>query len=371
MGARSAWPPDVPGSSPGRSAARVPPGFAPPTARVIALGPTEAGPLAARGRPSRCRARSDPKAGAASNPVERDGPVLEVIRRMSTANPLAPPPVGLGRDPRVDDAVDRRPRARLRLVLDPQGQSDRDAGLVAGNDRPTHPAPASRGDDPGAGMRLGHAHPSAGGGLPERSARSRRRPSTRGTTCPGYANSLQSTEGVRLSGFPGELAGRQFDYVIASNVLDQACAAPLLTEVQKLLKPGGRLLFFESNPWNPVLQMRRRLAAILPFLRRGDERKLHNRVQLYELLSELGYVSIATTCYDFLYPPVPRWSLPVMRTTLPGDGECSAGQATGRDDPRPCAEAPARPAQAVGEDDRAPRPARGASRSSCLATTRR
>ena len=53
---------------------------------------------------------------------------------------------------------------------------------------------------------------------------------------------------------------------------------------------------------------------MLPFLRRGDERELHNRVQLYELLSELGFVSIATTCYDFLYPPVPRWSLPVMRT---------------------------------------------------------
>jgi dolichol-phosphate mannosyltransferase len=128
------------------------------------------------------------------------------------------------------------------------------------------------------------------------------------------SDSLQSTDGVCLSGFPGELAGRQFDYVIASNVLDYAIAAALLTEVQKLLKPGGRLLFFESNPWNPVLQLRRRLAPILPFLRRGDERKLPNRVQLYELLSELGYVSIATTCYDFLYPPVPRWSLPVMRT---------------------------------------------------------
>jgi dolichol-phosphate mannosyltransferase len=129
------------------------------------------------------------------------------------------------------------------------------------------------------------------------------------------AGSLESTEGVRLTGFPGELAGRQFDYVIASNLLDHACASPLLTEVQKLLKPGGRLLFFESNPWNPVFQLRRRLGTVLPFLRRGDERMLPDRVQLYELLSELGFVSIATTCYDFLYPPIPGWSLPVMRTT--------------------------------------------------------
>ena len=126
-------------------------------------------------------------------------------------------------------------------------------------------------------------------------------------------DSLPTTEGVKLTGFPGELEGRQFDYVIASNVLDQSCAAPLLTAVQKLLKPGGRLLFFESNPWNPVFQLRKRLSRLLPFLRRGDERTMHNQVQFYELLSELGFVSVAATCYDFLYPPVPRWSLPIMR----------------------------------------------------------
>ena len=86
----------------------------------------------------------------------------------------------------------------------------------------------------------------------------------RGNDLVWLGNSLQSIDGVRLSGFPGELAGRQFDYVIASNELDHACAATLLTEVQNLLKPGGRLLFFESNPWNPVLQLRRRL-ALAPF----------------------------------------------------------------------------------------------------------
>jgi SAM-dependent methyltransferase len=119
---------------------------------------------------------------------------------------------------------------------------------------------------------------------------------------------------VRLDGFPGSLHGRQFDYVIASNVLDHAVAVPLLTEVYKLLKPGGRLLFFETNPWNPVFNLRKRLSRVLPSLRRGDERDLHNKVELYELLSELGFVSLGATCYDFLYGPIPRWSLPVTRT---------------------------------------------------------
>jgi SAM-dependent methyltransferase len=124
---------------------------------------------------------------------------------------------------------------------------------------------------------------------------------------------LPAVEALQLQECPGELQGRQFDYVIAANLLDHTCAAVLLIEVLKLLKPGGRLLFFESNPWNPVFQFRRQFARVLPFLRRGDERKLHNRVQLYELMSELGFVSIVATCYDFLYSPIPRWSLPVMR----------------------------------------------------------
>jgi dolichol-phosphate mannosyltransferase len=115
-----------------------------------------------------------------------------------------------------------------------------------------------------------------------------------------------AVEVVSLSAFPGELSGRTFDYVVASNLLDLANAIPLLHEVQRLLRPGGRLLFFETNPWNPFFQLRRWLSGWLPFLRRGDERSLPSQVQLYEQLSELGFVRIMATCYDFLYFPIPR-----------------------------------------------------------------
>jgi len=132
-------------------------------------------------------------------------------------------------------------------------------------------------------------------------------------TSPRFAATSAAVKWVRLCGFPGELEGQQFDYVVATNLLDHGCAVPLLGEVQKLLKPGGRLLFFETNPWNPVFQLRKQLSRVFPFLRRGDERALPNQVQLYELLSELGFVSIGATCYDFLYGPIPRWTLPVIR----------------------------------------------------------
>jgi SAM-dependent methyltransferase len=124
---------------------------------------------------------------------------------------------------------------------------------------------------------------------------------------------LGPVEVVRLSNLPGELAGRTFDYVVASNLLDLQNSPAILQEVYRLLRPGGRLLFFETNPWNPVFRLRRALGRWLPFLRRGDERELLSQVKLYELLSELGFLRIAATCYDFLYYPIPRWLMLLAR----------------------------------------------------------
>ncbi len=128
--------------------------------------------------------------------------------------------------------------------------------------------------------------------------------------CPG-------AEVVRLADFPGDLFGRQFDYVIGTDLLDICNAPSLLGEVQALLRPGGRLLCFETNPWNPVFRVRVAFARWFPPLRHGNERDLFNQVQLYELLSELGYIGLGATCYDFLFRPIPRWlMMPARQLTL-------------------------------------------------------
>jgi hypothetical protein len=56
----------------------------------------------------------------------------------------------------------------------------------------------------------------------------------------------------RTSDLRSSLADRRFEYVVAMDLLDRSCASQLLTTLYALLVPGGEMVFYEGNPWNPV-----------------------------------------------------------------------------------------------------------------------
>ena len=109
-----------------------------------------------------------------------------------------------------------------------------------------------------------------------------------------------TVELVRLADLPGALAGRQFDCIVALDMLDARDCAAVLASVHDLLAPGGQIVFFESNPWNPWLGLKR----IASRLTKGDPRRLLSRPRLYELLSEVGFIRIFAVYTDFVYAPL-------------------------------------------------------------------
>ena len=134
---------------------------------------------------------------------------------------------------------------------------------------------------------------------------------TRGRN-PITAASFDATDGVELppgieritlDSLPGQLSERSFDFIVAMDLLDRLSCAWFLRQVYDLLKPGGQVLFYESNPWNPVLRVRRLVSRVL---RRPDPRKLLSREALYELVSEIGFVRIFSVFNDFVYAPLTR-----------------------------------------------------------------
>src|SRR5690349_1281956 len=110
-------------------------------------------------------------------------------------------------------------------------------------------------------------------------------------------------EFLRLAELPGPLAGRRFDCIVAMDLLDRSASSELLEIVHNLLAPGGEMVFYESNPWNPVHKLRGLLVRIFG---KRDPRNLISRPDLYELLSEIGFVRIYAVFNDFVFAPLTR-----------------------------------------------------------------
>src|SRR4030081_2464040 len=65
-----------------------------------------------------------------------------------------------------------------------------------------------------------------------------------------------TVERHQLGSFPGSLAGRSFDCIVAMDLLDRDSSSAFLSAVYELLAPGGEIVFYESNPWNPMRKLR-------------------------------------------------------------------------------------------------------------------
>jgi len=108
-------------------------------------------------------------------------------------------------------------------------------------------------------------------------------------------------EFLACSSLEKTLDGRLFDFTLAHDMLDERNAAWLLQQVFSFLTPGGRVLFYESNPWNII----RRLRELIGYSSgRRDPRLLLNRPDMYELLSDIGFVRVFAVFNDFVYPPL-------------------------------------------------------------------
>jgi dolichol-phosphate mannosyltransferase len=119
-----------------------------------------------------------------------------------------------------------------------------------------------------------------------------------------YSSEIDSAiEFIEASDLPGRLSGRRFDCIVAMDLLDRTNSADLLGIVHELLTPGGEMVFYESNPWNPVHKLRRGFSRLIG---KRDPRNLIDRASLYEVLSEIGFIRAYAAYNDFVFAPLTR-----------------------------------------------------------------
>lgn len=115
-----------------------------------------------------------------------------------------------------------------------------------------------------------------------------------------------NTEFVHVTDLAADLPAGSFDYVVGTVILCHDLYPQTLAALHRLLKPGGRLLFFEANYWNPQVLLKN---LIRPLGRWSGDARCHVGMRKYELMkraSNQGFIKIEIIPYDIIHARLPR-----------------------------------------------------------------
>lgn len=96
-----------------------------------------------------------------------------------------------------------------------------------------------------------------------------------------------------------------FDTVVGSSVLHHLDIKKALSEIFRVLKPGGTLYFTEPNMMNPQIALQKNIPWLKKKLGDSPDETAFFRWSLKSLLKETGFNEIRIEPFDFLHPAIP------------------------------------------------------------------
>jgi dolichol-phosphate mannosyltransferase len=103
-----------------------------------------------------------------------------------------------------------------------------------------------------------------------------------------------------------ELPAESFDYIVGTAILCHAAYEENLAALYRLLKPGGQVLFFEANFWNPQVFLK---SVIRPLGRWAGDARCQMGMSKFHLMksaSHQDFTHIEVLPYDIIHPLTPR-----------------------------------------------------------------
>jgi ubiquinone/menaquinone biosynthesis C-methylase UbiE len=105
-----------------------------------------------------------------------------------------------------------------------------------------------------------------------------------------------------------------YDSVVGSSVLHHLELTPALTEIFRVLRPGGSIRFTEPNMLNPQIAVQKNIPAVKKRLGDSPDETAFFRWPFQRQLQRVGFREISVIPFDFLHPRIPAsWITPVQK----------------------------------------------------------
>ncbi|MGB2712460.1 MAG: glycosyltransferase [Conexibacter sp.] len=125
---------------------------------------------------------------------------------------------------------------------------------------------------------------------------------------------LPGTE-VVLVEHGGELPEEQFDFVVGTAILSHDHYQENLAWIHRLLKPGGQLLFFEANYFNPQVYAKAHNRRLARWTGNAPRQIALRAAELAYSLRREGFEETQIVPYDILHPRTPKRLIPSVQST--------------------------------------------------------
>ena len=102
------------------------------------------------------------------------------------------------------------------------------------------------------------------------------------------------------------LPAQSFDYVVGTAILCHNLYAQNLSAIHRLLKPGGQLLFFEANFWNPQVFAKSIIRSLGKWAGNADCQVGMRKYELLRATSHQGFTHVDVIPYDIVHPLTPK-----------------------------------------------------------------
>jgi SAM-dependent methyltransferase len=125
---------------------------------------------------------------------------------------------------------------------------------------------------------------------------------------------IPNTTFVRIHDLLKDFPAESFDYVVGTAILCHDLYPQNLDAIRRLLKPGGQLLFFEANYWNPQAAVKNALPILGRWAGQARCQVALRKYRLLQVVSQRGFIEVEIIPIDIIHPLTPRFLLQPLQS---------------------------------------------------------